>query len=86
MSNSTGISWTDATWNPVRGCSRVSEGCRNCYAEIIAARFSGSGQPYEHSGDAHRIEAGRGSKRKTGGVIELPYLDGEQHAEFPESP
>jgi protein gp37 len=32
------IEWTDATWNPVRGCSRVSEGCRNCYAERMAAR------------------------------------------------
>ena len=44
-----GISWTDETWNPIRGCSRVSEGCRNCYAERQAARFSGSGQPYEGS-------------------------------------
>ena len=33
------IEWTDETWNPVRGCSRVSEGCRNCYAERMAARF-----------------------------------------------
>jgi protein gp37 len=41
------IEWTDATWNPVRGCSRISEGCRNCYAEGVAARFSGAGQPYE---------------------------------------
>ena len=46
MSDKTGIEWTDATWNPVRGCSRVSEGCRNCYAERVAARFSGPGQPY----------------------------------------
>jgi protein gp37 len=43
----TGISWTDSTWNPIRGCSRVSEGCRNCYAESVAHRFSGPGQPYE---------------------------------------
>lgn len=43
----TGIEWTDETWNPVRGCSRVSEGCRNCYAERVAARFSQPGQPYE---------------------------------------
>lgn len=35
----TSIEWTDVTWNPVRGCSRVSEGCRNCYAERQAARF-----------------------------------------------
>lgn len=34
------IEWTDVTWNPVRGCSRVSPGCQNCYAEKIAARFS----------------------------------------------
>lgn len=42
-----GIAWTDETWNPIRGCSRVSEGCRHCYAERVAARFSGPGQPYE---------------------------------------
>jgi protein gp37 len=40
MSAKTTIEWTNATWNPVRGCSRVSEGCRNCYAERTAARFS----------------------------------------------
>lgn len=40
MGTHTYIEWTDATWNPTRGCSRVSEGCRNCYAERQAARFS----------------------------------------------
>lgn len=34
------IEWTDETWNPVRGCSRISEGCRNCYAERQAGRFT----------------------------------------------
>lgn len=34
--NQTAISWTDVTWNPVHGCSRVSEGCRNCYAERLS--------------------------------------------------
>lgn len=47
MADKTGISWTDATWNPIRGCSKVSAGCKNCYAEKVAARFSGPGQPYE---------------------------------------
>lgn len=47
MGDRSRIEWTDATWNPIRGCSRVSEGCRNCYAEREAARFSGPGQPYE---------------------------------------
>lgn len=44
MSDRTPIEWTDATWNPIGGCTRVTEGCRNCYAEVMAARFSGPGQ------------------------------------------
>lgn len=44
---SSSIEWTESTWNPVRGCTRVSEGCRFCYAERIAARFSGKGMAYE---------------------------------------
>ncbi len=47
MSAKSKIEWTDVTWNPVRGCSVVSEGCRNCYAMKQAHRFSGKGQPYE---------------------------------------
>lgn len=47
MSDKTNIEWTDATWNPLRGCQKVSEGCRNCYAARVAARFSGEGMPYE---------------------------------------
>ena len=42
MSDKTRIEWTDATWNPVTGCTKVSEGCDNCYAETIAHRFSGT--------------------------------------------
>lgn len=40
------IEWTDATWNPVRGCSRVSPGCDHCYAMRQAHRHSGAGRPY----------------------------------------
>lgn len=47
MSAISNIQWTDRTWNPVRGCSRVSTGCEHCYAERQAHRFSGAGQPYE---------------------------------------
>lgn len=43
----TRIEWTDQTWNPIRGCTRVSEGCRHCYAERQAARFAGPGQPFD---------------------------------------
>ena len=41
MSRSSRIEWTDSTWNPVTGCTKVSPGCRNCYAERIAYRFAG---------------------------------------------
>ncbi len=53
---SSSIEWTESTWNPVRGCTRVSEGCRFCYAERIAARFSGKGLAYE--GLAKNTKAG----------------------------
>lgn len=62
-----GIAWTDESWNPVRGCSRVSEGCRNCYAEVRAARFSGPGLPYE--GLATHVA---GEARWTGAVRLVP--------------
>lgn len=69
MADHTGIQWTDATWNPIRGCSRVSEGCRRCYAEKVAARFSGPGQPYE--GLADRSRAG---SKWTGKVVLVPHM------------
>ncbi len=59
MSDKTKIEWTDSTWNPVRGCSRVSDGCRNCYAETVAARFSGPGKPYEGLVHPHGAWNGR---------------------------
>lgn len=42
MTDKTKIEWTDATWNPVTGCTKVSEGCDHCYAETIAHRFAGT--------------------------------------------
>ena len=63
------IEWTESTWNPVRGCTRVSEGCRFCYAERIAARFSGKGMAYE--GLAKNTKAG---PRWTQQVILVPEL------------
>jgi protein gp37 len=41
MSDNSKIEWTDATWNPVRGCTKVSPGCLHCYAETFAERFRG---------------------------------------------
>lgn len=46
MSDKTGISWTDSSWNPVTGCSQVSEGCRNCYAERDSHRWHRTSLPW----------------------------------------
>ena len=48
MGMKTAIEWTEVTWNPIRGCSRESEGCRHCYAERMAYRFSATGLPYQN--------------------------------------
>lgn len=42
--NKTKIAWTERTWNPVTGCTKISEGCRHCYAETMAKRLQGMGQ------------------------------------------
>ena len=47
MATQSSIEWTETTWNPVRGCTRISPGCERCYAESMAHRFSGDGKPYE---------------------------------------
>ncbi len=44
MASKSGIQWTDATWNPATGCSKVSPGCKNCYAETLAYRLQRMGQ------------------------------------------
>jgi protein gp37 len=45
MSLSTAIEWTDSTWNPVTGCTKISSGCANCYAERLAMRLKAMGNP-----------------------------------------
>lgn len=48
MGYHTSIEWTDSTWNPVIGCTKISPGCKNCYAEAITKRFAGvRGHPFE---------------------------------------
>jgi protein gp37 len=52
VSNNSTIEWTDATWNPVRGCTKISPGCAHCYAETFAERFRNvPGHPYEQGFD-----------------------------------
>jgi protein gp37 len=52
MAEHSSIEWTDATWNPVRGCTKISPGCKHCYAETFAERFRGvPGHPYQQGFD-----------------------------------
>src|SRR5438132_1088166 len=52
MADGSAIEWTEATWNPVTGCHKVSPGCAHCYAETFAERFRGvPGHPYEQGFD-----------------------------------
>ncbi len=56
MADKSKIEWTDATWNPVRGCTKVSPGCKRCYAEAFAERFRGvPGHPYEQGFDLRLV-------------------------------
>jgi protein gp37 len=56
MSLNSHIEWTDATWNPVRGCTKISPGCKHCYAETFAERSRGvKGHPYEQGFDLRLI-------------------------------
>lgn len=56
MADKSSIEWTDATWNPVRGCTKISPGCKNCYAERFAERFRGvPGHPFEFGFDIRLV-------------------------------
>jgi protein gp37 len=50
MATTSKIEWTDTTWNPVTGCTRISSGCKNCYAERMARRLQAMGQPRYRNG------------------------------------
>src|SRR5689334_2944607 len=56
MSDHSTIEWTDATWNPIRGCTKISPGCTHCYAETFAERFRGvAGHPFEFGFDLRLV-------------------------------
>jgi protein gp37 len=56
MAEHSAIEWTDATWNPVRGCTKIGPGCKHCYAEVFAERFRGvPGHPYEQGFDPRLV-------------------------------
>jgi len=61
MSGDSAIEWTDATWNPITGCDRISPGCDHCYALTLAARLKRMGQPrYQRDGDPRTSGPGFG--------------------------
>jgi protein gp37 len=61
MADRSTIEWTEATWNPVTGCDRVSPGCDNCYALALAARLKAMGSPkYQNDGDPRTSGPGFG--------------------------
>ena len=67
MSDKSAIAWTDATWNPVRGCTKVSPGCKHCYAETFAERWRGvKGHPFEQGFDLRLVRC-----------LMMPYIQGE---------
>jgi len=68
MATNSGIEWTEATWNPVAGCSIVSPGCTNCYAMRMAGRLEAMGQP-KYTGTT-RMSGGRA---KWNGVVRLDH-------------
>lgn len=56
MADGSAIEWTDATWNPVRGCRKVSPGCKHCYAEVFAERWRGiPNHPYGQGFDLRLV-------------------------------
>ena len=56
MSRKSKIEWTNASWNPARGCTKISSGCVHCYAETFAERFRGvNGHPYEQGFDLRLV-------------------------------
>src|SRR6266498_4279982 len=61
MSDRSMIEWTEATWNPMTGCDRVSAGCDHCYALTLAKRLKAMGQPkYQNDGDPRTSGPGFG--------------------------
>ncbi len=64
MASNSSIEWTGATWNPVTGCTKISAGCKNCYAERMAKRLCAMGQPNYRKGFELQTHEH---------VLELPY-------------
>lgn len=88
MSDRTAIEWTHATWNPIRGCTKVSPGCKHCYAETFAERFRGvPGHPFEQGFDLRLVPNALELplRWKTGRLIFVNSMSDLFHEDVPES-
>ena len=63
MAEHSGIEWTESTWNPLTGCTKVSPGCKHCYAERMSKRLQAMGQPNYRNG--FKLTPARKRARKT---------------------
>ena len=87
MSEHSEIEWTDATWNPVRGCTKITPGCDHCYAETFAERFRGvPGHPYEQGFDLRLVpeKLAEPLRWKTPKTIFVNSMSDLFHKEVPE--
>jgi protein gp37 len=87
MSANSKIEWTDATWNPVRGCTKISAGCTHCYAETFAERFRGvPGHPFEEGFDLRIVpdKLPEPLKWKTPKIIFVNSMSDLFHEEIPD--
>jgi protein gp37 len=86
MPQTTKIEWADASWNPVTGCTKVSAGCKNCYAEKIARRLNKMGLPkYENGFEVmlHPVTLNEPTKMKKGKVIFVNSMSDLFHEDVP---
>src|SRR5256885_7513514 len=88
MAGTTQIEWTDATWNPVTGCSKITRGCDFCYAERFAERFRGvPGHPFEQGFDLRFVESALELplRWRTGRRIFVNSMSDLFHADVPDA-
>jgi protein gp37 len=88
MSSLSKIEWTDATWNPVRGCTKISPGCKHCYAERFAERFRNvPGHPFQQGFDLKLVphKLGEPLRWSESRMIFVNSMSDLFHEEIPES-
>jgi protein gp37 len=88
MATRSGIEWTEATWNPVTGCTKVSAGCKHCYAERMAKRLQGMGVPKYASGFKLALHEGALALPLTWAAPQMVFVNSMSdlfHAEVPDA-